>query len=71
LQETERQYTAREATLYTVTAWAILAIIFYYLQDSPAQSLTKVTFIGLAALTLPHMLLVDYANSSMRRKESL
>ncbi|MGB1403357.1 MAG: Brp/Blh family beta-carotene 15,15'-dioxygenase [Porticoccaceae bacterium] len=71
LQENERQHTAREAILYTVTAWAILAIIFYYLQDSPAQSLTKVTFIGLAALTLPHMLLVDYANSSMRRKESL
>ena len=71
LQETERYSTAREATVYTVTAWASLAVVFYFLQDSPAQSLTQVTFIGLAALTLPHMLLVDYASSSMRREESL
>ena len=71
LHEAERTSTAREATVYTVFAWASLAIFFYYLQGAADQSLTRVTFIGLAALTLPHMLLVDYASSSMRRKETL
>jgi len=71
LHEADRQHTAREAILYTVAAWSSLAIGFYYLQDNATESLTKITFIGLAALTLPHMLLVDYANSSMRRKETL
>jgi Brp/Blh family beta-carotene 15,15'-monooxygenase len=71
LHEADRQHTAREAILYTVAAWSSLAIGFYYLQDNATESLTKITFIGLATLTLPHMLLVDYAGSSMRRKESL
>ena len=71
LHEADRQHTAREAILYTVAAWSSLAIGFYYLQDNAIESLTKITFMGLAAMTLPHMLLVDYANSSMRRKESL
>ena len=81
LTETERQCSLREATIYSVMAWLSGAVIFYYLPgflatSSPltqtnlaSASMVQLTFIGLAALTLPHMLLVDYADRLRHQRE--
>ena len=47
--------------IFTVISWiGGLAIVYYLVQNlSLYESILKVVFIGLAALTLPHMLLVD------------
>lgn len=58
----ERSRSLREAASYTVLAWISLGIIFYLLKETDTAALVQVTFIGLAALTLPHMLLVDFAD---------
>ena len=46
---------------FTVLTWILGFIIFTYLNfyGSLDHSIIKVTFIGLAALTFPHMILVD------------
>ncbi len=65
----ERSRSLREASSYTVLAWISLGIIFYLLKGAAADSLVQITFIGLAALTLPHMLLVDFADSKKDKTE--
>lgn len=60
LQPSGRYGASREALIYTVLAWGVGFILFYYLSGSPKESILKLTFIGLAALTLPHMILVDF-----------
>mgnify|MGYP001224691061 CR=1 FL=1 len=56
-----KKFVIYSTLIFTVISWiGGLAIVYYLLQNlSLYESILKVVFIGLAALTLPHMLLVD------------
>ncbi len=71
LKRSERRQSLREAGFYTGAAWISMALAFYYLQGPASSSLVQLTFIGLAALTLPHMLLVDFADKIDHKREEL
>ena len=69
LPSKEHYGATREALIYTVLAWSTGLLLFYYLNGSPTEIVFRLTFIGLAALTLPHMILVDLLDK--RRKSAL
>jgi Brp/Blh family beta-carotene 15,15'-monooxygenase len=69
LAAVERRRSLVEAFSYTVLAWIGLGITFYLLKGAATDSLLQITFIGLAALTLPHMLLVDLAGSKKTKRK--
>ena len=64
----ERLRAVKETILYSLIAFLFMFMVGYYLADSYiiTDSIIKVVFIGLAALTVPHMILIDYINSSER-----
>jgi Brp/Blh family beta-carotene 15,15'-monooxygenase len=63
-----------QAAIFTVGSWLAGAAAIWWLADAgdPQPVVLRVVFIGLAALTVPHMVLVDgiyrRTNRSMRRK---
>ncbi len=61
LNLTNKKFVIYTTLLFTIVSWVGgLGIVYYLIQNlSLYESLLKVIFIGLAALTLPHMLLVD------------
>ena len=61
LNLTNKKFVIYSTSVFTVISWfGGLGIIYYLVQNfSLYESILKVIFIGLAALTLPHMLLVD------------
>ena len=50
-----------QAILFTTISWVAAGIAFWLLADfaDPGPTIMRITFIGLAALTVPHMLLID------------
>ena len=50
-----------QAVLFTVVSWVAAAIAFWMFADfaNPGPTILRITFIGLAALTVPHMILID------------
>ena len=57
----QRRRSAIEAITYSLLAYAAAALYFaLQATNEVAPALIQLTFIGLAALTVPHMLLVDF-----------
>ena len=61
LELNNKNFVIYSTLIFTVISWLGGLIIVYYLAQnfSLYESIIKVIFIGLAALTLPHMILVD------------
>ena len=53
-----------ETVVYSICAWLAAVGFYWYFQMTLNQGLIEIIFIGLAALTVPHMLLVDLADSN-------
>ena len=63
----DRPRCVTEAIVYSICAWFVAVGFYWYFQMTLNQGLIEITFIGLAALTVPHMLLVDLADSNSNR----
>tara|TARA_B100000609_G_C17034324_1_gene340451 strand:- start:418 stop:624 length:207 start_codon:yes stop_codon:yes gene_type:complete len=50
-----------QAILFSAVCWITAVIAFWQLADfsNPEPVIMRITFIGLAALTVPHMILID------------
>ena len=60
MQDGRRLAATQEAIVYTLSSWFIALVFFFYLSGPLTDVILQLTFIGLAALTWPHMILVDY-----------
>ena len=61
LQLSNKKFVLYSTLIFTVISWVggIFIVLYLFQNLTLYESILKVIFIGLAALTLPHMLLVD------------
>ncbi len=69
LSKKEKYQAIKETVIYSVLTFILIFSAVYYLGDNKniSADLLKITFIGLAALTVPHMILVDYMKISFKK----
>ena len=62
-----------QTILFTTASWIAAGIAFRMFADfaDPGPTVLRITFIGLAALTVPHMLLIDGVMNSKQVNESV
>tara|TARA_B100001109_G_C18834715_1_gene461366 strand:- start:1314 stop:1550 length:237 start_codon:yes stop_codon:yes gene_type:complete len=69
LSKKEKYQAIRETVIYSILTFILIFSAAYYVGDNKniSEDLLKITFIGLAALTVPHMILVDYMKISFKK----
>ncbi len=69
LSKKEKNQAIRETAIYSILTFILFFSAAYYVGENKniSSDLLKITFIGLAALTVPHMILVDYMKISFKK----
>ena len=62
LSKKEKNQAIKETLIYSMVTFVLIFSAAYYVSDNKmiSEDLIRITFITLAALTVPHMILVDY-----------
>ena len=69
LSKKERHQAKKETMIYSMVTFVLIFSSAYYVSDNKmiSEDLLRITFIALAALTVPHMILVDYMKISFKK----
>ena len=69
LNKKEKHQAIKETLIYSMVTFVLIFSAAYYVSDNKmiSEDLIRITFIALAALTVPHMILVDYMKVSFNK----
>ena len=69
LSKKEKHQAIKETIIYSIVTFVLIFFSAYYVSDNKmiSEDLLRITFIALAALTVPHMILVDYMKISFKK----